>query len=69
MDVIRANPGVTHTFPGMWALLRTILDDDGDAARAEVAALRVDTPVSRVAGARRRQWPPVGPAAPTTPRH
>jgi hypothetical protein len=28
-------------------LLRTVLDDDGDAARAEVSALPVDTPVSR----------------------
>ena len=34
-----ANPGATHVFPGEWALLRTVLDDDGDAARAEVAAL------------------------------
>ena len=47
MDLVRAHPGDTHVFPGEWALLRTILDDDGDAARAEVAALAVDTPVSR----------------------
>ena len=47
MEIIRAHPGATHTFPGVWALLRTLLDDDGDAARAEVAALPLDTPVSR----------------------
>ncbi|MGH9084119.1 MAG: LuxR C-terminal-related transcriptional regulator, partial [Acidimicrobiales bacterium] len=47
MAVLRANPGATHTFPGQWALLRTLLDDGGDAARAEVAALPVDTPISR----------------------
>jgi DNA-binding CsgD family transcriptional regulator len=47
MDVLRANPGATYVFPGEWALLRTVLDDDGDAARAEVASLPIDTPVSR----------------------
>jgi DNA-binding CsgD family transcriptional regulator/tetratricopeptide (TPR) repeat protein len=47
MAALRANPGATHTFPGQWALLRTILDDGGEAARAEVAALPADTPVSR----------------------
>ena len=47
MDILRAHPGATHVFPGEWALLRTLLGDDGDAARAEVAALAVDTPVSR----------------------
>ena len=47
MDEVRAHPGATHVFPGEWALLRTILGDGGDAARAEVAALPVDTPVSR----------------------
>jgi DNA-binding CsgD family transcriptional regulator/tetratricopeptide (TPR) repeat protein len=47
MATLRARPGATHTFPGLWALLRTILDEGGDAARAEVAALPVDTPMSR----------------------
>jgi DNA-binding CsgD family transcriptional regulator len=46
MDLARAHPGATHVFPGEWALLRTILGE-GDAARAEVAALAADTPVSR----------------------
>ena len=47
MASLRAHPGVTHTFPGMWALLRTLRDDAGETARAEVAALPLDTPVSR----------------------
>jgi DNA-binding CsgD family transcriptional regulator/tetratricopeptide (TPR) repeat protein len=47
MDVIRAHPGGTHTFPGVWALLHTIFEDGGEHARAEVAALPVDTPISR----------------------
>ena len=57
MAVLRDHPGAVHPSPGLWALLRTILDDNGlddngpdgsgAAARAEVAALAVDTPVSR----------------------
>ena len=47
MASLRAHPGATHTFPGLWALLRTVLDDGGEAARSEVAALPVDTPISR----------------------
>ena len=47
MASLRAHPGATHTFPGLWALLRTILDDGGEAALREVTALRVDTPISR----------------------
>ena len=47
MVVLRRNPDAAQPFPGLWALLRTLIDDDGDAARREVAALAVDTPVSR----------------------
>jgi ATP/maltotriose-dependent transcriptional regulator MalT len=47
MEVLRRNPGIAQPFPGLWALLRTLVDDDGEAARREVAALAVDTPVSR----------------------
>ena len=47
MEVLRRNPGIAQPFPGLWALLRTLVDDDGEAARGEVAALAVDTPVSR----------------------
>lgn len=47
MALLRNHPGAVHPFPGLWALLRTVVDDGGEAARAEVAALQVDTPVSR----------------------
>ncbi len=47
MDVIRRRPGAALPVPGLWALVRTLLDDGGDAARAEVDALAFDTPVSR----------------------
>ena len=47
MEEIRRRPTTTFPFPGLWALVRTLLDDGGDAARAEVAALPADTPVSR----------------------
>jgi DNA-binding CsgD family transcriptional regulator len=47
MDVLRRQPGAAQPFPGLWALLCTLLDDGAEAARAEVAALPVDTPVSR----------------------
>ena len=33
--ILRANPSVFLPFRGMWALLRTVQDIDGDAARAE----------------------------------
>jgi DNA-binding CsgD family transcriptional regulator len=56
MTVLRNHPGAVHPSQGLWALLRTLvdglgvdggLDGGGQAARAEVAALAVDTPVSR----------------------
>jgi DNA-binding CsgD family transcriptional regulator len=47
LEVLRRNPGAAQPFPGLWALLRTLVDDDGEEARREVAALAVDAPVSR----------------------
>jgi DNA-binding CsgD family transcriptional regulator/tetratricopeptide (TPR) repeat protein len=51
MAVVRRQPGMTAPVPGLWALVRTLRDADGtggsDAARAEVASLPFDTPVSR----------------------
>ncbi|MDX6233066.1 MAG: hypothetical protein QOH68_2066 [Nocardioidaceae bacterium] len=48
MAVLRNHPGAVHPSQGLWALLRTLVDGlGGRAARAEVAALAVDTPVSR----------------------
>ena len=47
MDVLRRNPTAAQPFPGLWALLRTVVDDGGDEARREVGALPVDAPVSR----------------------
>ena len=47
MVVLRRNPDAAQPFPGLWALLRTLNDDEGAAARREVAELAVDTPVSR----------------------
>jgi len=47
MVEIRRRPGAALPIPGLWSLLRTRLGQGGDAARAEVAALGVDTPVSR----------------------
>lgn len=47
MAVLRRRPALTLPFPGLWALVRTLLDDDGDRARAEVAAMPFDTPTSR----------------------
>lgn len=47
MAGLRERSDGVFPFPGMWALLRTLLDEDGAAARAEVAALPVDAPVSR----------------------
>ena len=47
MELLRQRPTTTFPFPGLWALVRTLLDDGGEAARTEVAGLQVDTPVSR----------------------
>ena len=47
MQELRRQPTTTFPFPGLWALVRTLVDDGGEAARAEVAGLSVDTPVSR----------------------
>jgi ATP/maltotriose-dependent transcriptional regulator MalT len=47
LDGIRAFPGAAYPFPGLWALVRTVLDDRGDQARAEARTLPFDTPVSR----------------------
>lgn len=50
MEVVRRRPAAALPFPGLWALLRTLVDRDGatgEAARAEVASLAFDTPASR----------------------
>ena len=47
MEVIRRRPAAALPYPGLWALVRTVLGDGGDRARAEVAALPFDTPASR----------------------
>jgi DNA-binding CsgD family transcriptional regulator len=47
METLRQRPAAVRPFPGLWALVRTVIDDGGDAARAEVAGLRFDMPVSR----------------------
>jgi DNA-binding CsgD family transcriptional regulator len=47
MVALRQQPGAVGPVPGLWALLRTVLDDGGDAARAEAASLESDAPVSR----------------------
>jgi DNA-binding CsgD family transcriptional regulator len=44
---IREFPGGAFPFPGLWALVRTVLDEGGEEARAEVRALPFDTPISR----------------------
>ena len=46
MDVLRAVGGA-HDFPGRWALLRTVLDADGEQARDECRRLSFDTAMSR----------------------
>jgi DNA-binding CsgD family transcriptional regulator/tetratricopeptide (TPR) repeat protein len=46
MAALRRRPAATFPFPGMWALVHTLLGDGADA-RAEARALRFDTPVSR----------------------
>jgi DNA-binding CsgD family transcriptional regulator len=47
MVALRQQPGAVGPVPGLWALLRTVLDDGGDAARAEAGSLESDAPVSR----------------------
>ena len=47
MEIIRRRPALAMPVPGLWALVRTLRDDDGEAARDEVRALPFDTPVSR----------------------
>jgi DNA-binding CsgD family transcriptional regulator/tetratricopeptide (TPR) repeat protein len=47
MDVLRACGGGAHEFPGRWALLRTIIDDGGAAAREECRSLDFDTAMGR----------------------
>jgi DNA-binding CsgD family transcriptional regulator len=47
LDGIRDFPGGAYPFPGLWALVRTVLDDRGEQARAEARTLPFDTPVSR----------------------
>jgi predicted ATPase/DNA-binding CsgD family transcriptional regulator len=47
LEGIRDLPGVAYPFPGLWALIRTVLDEKGEQARDEVRALPFDTPVSQ----------------------
>ncbi len=47
MDVVRRRPAAALPFPGLWALVCSVIDRDGASARAEVDALPFDTPVSR----------------------
>jgi DNA-binding CsgD family transcriptional regulator/tetratricopeptide (TPR) repeat protein len=47
MQVLRAAGGGAHPFPGRWALLRTVVDDGGEAARDECRSLPFDTAMSR----------------------
>jgi tetratricopeptide (TPR) repeat protein len=47
MVALRAVGGGAHPFPGRWALLRTVLDDRGAAARDECRLLDFDTAMSR----------------------
>jgi DNA-binding CsgD family transcriptional regulator/tetratricopeptide (TPR) repeat protein len=49
MELFRAAGGSANDFPGRWALLRTIVDDDGKEARDECHALEFDTSISRAA--------------------
>jgi DNA-binding CsgD family transcriptional regulator len=46
-DALRQSPGGAYPFTGLWALVRTVLDDGGDDARRWVHALASDTPISR----------------------
>lgn len=47
MEVLRAAGGGAHPFAGRWALVRTVVDDGGAAARAECRILDFDTAMSR----------------------
>jgi DNA-binding CsgD family transcriptional regulator len=47
MDYLRQLPGGAFPFPGLWALVRTVLDQGGDQAREEVGRLPFDTPISK----------------------
>jgi DNA-binding CsgD family transcriptional regulator len=47
MEVFRACGGGAFPFPGRWALVRTVLDEAGAAARDECRRLPFDTPMSR----------------------
>ncbi len=47
MEVLRAAGGGAHPFPGRWALLRTVVEQGGEEARAECRALDFDTAMSR----------------------
>jgi DNA-binding CsgD family transcriptional regulator len=47
LESLRQVPGAAYPFPGLWALVRTVLDVRGGPARAEVRALPFDTPISR----------------------
>jgi DNA-binding CsgD family transcriptional regulator len=48
MEVLRRRPAASVPFPGLWALVHTLVDEGGEATRAEVAELPFDTPVSRL---------------------
>ena len=43
MVVLRRNPDAAQPFPGLWALLRTLIDDDGDAAAPRGGRARAST--------------------------
>jgi DNA-binding CsgD family transcriptional regulator len=47
MDALRTLSVSALPMPGLWALVRTVLDDGGEAARDEVRSLPADVPVSR----------------------
>jgi ATP/maltotriose-dependent transcriptional regulator MalT len=47
MEILQRAPGQAYPFPGLWALLRTVLRDRGTQARERVHSLAFDTPVSR----------------------
>jgi DNA-binding CsgD family transcriptional regulator len=47
MAYLRQLPGGAFPFPGLWALVRTVLDQGGAEAREEVRRLPFDTPISK----------------------
>jgi ATP/maltotriose-dependent transcriptional regulator MalT len=47
MEGLRRFPSQAYPFPGLWALMRTVLCDRGGEARETVRNLAFDTPVSR----------------------